>query len=196
MTAAECSQRNTITGVDSTTEKRESNTYRWSDFDSDDEELPDISDFLLGWTKPIIEPGDIEGLQIGLHIDRASALDEQVPELDRSAILSGEPLAAGGNSASSEERRVICTSPRLPVILEESEDDQEDFPEGKDDTVSDDDSSTYSSPPYTPIDVNEDVGAESLKAPHYQNCTFQLFGRRTSALQIGDENQRDRRHGS
>jgi len=144
-TGTECPQQTAAKNIVSKTEKRDSSTYRWSDFDSD-EELPDITDFLPRRSRSTQNFGGVEPPQMVFHVGHELGLQEALPESSGSTVFSKQPPAAGGKSVNSKEEKKTCVSLGLPVIPEESEDDQEDVLKANAETAGNDNNSTYSSP--------------------------------------------------
>lgn len=175
-------------------------TNRWSDFDSDDEELPDVSDFLPLWVQPTAVVRIEQSTPI-LLVEDAPALEEEETEFNCTADLSKQP---GEDTPVCHNKEFMAPkihhnkagyfSSRLTSISE----DEEDLHEAGSDITSDDDTSTSCSAPRTPVDLNEHLvtgplgDTLPLQDPLSSSRTYNS---RSNMLIIGYENETDKRHG-
>jgi hypothetical protein len=182
-----------------------STTCRWSDFDSDDEELPDISDFLPVWVHPTPALKTVEISPPKLLVEDVPVYEEEDAQFTCPTASSSHPLAAGEDSSnegifgpSLSHEKAGPGLLRLPSISEEDEDDEGDLSETGSNITGDGNTSASSSPPRTPVDLDQYLDQEPqdttsplqhpLSTSHNYNSRFGMLG-------VGDENETSKGRG-
>jgi hypothetical protein len=198
-TATITTQKNAAQDAYRKAQETPSATYRWSDFDSDDEELPDISDLLPVWVHPAPVLKTVEISPPKLLVEDIPVSEEENAQFIIPTATPNHPLTAGEDSSKGatvvpplSHEKAGPSSSRLPSILEEGEDEEEYLSEAGSDGTS-----TSSSPPRTPVDLGQYLDQEPLVAVSLQQAlsTSRNYNSRPGVLAVGDEDETSRRHG-
>jgi hypothetical protein len=182
-----------------------STTCRWSDFDSDDEELPDISDFLPVWVHSTPALKTVKISPPKLLVEDVPVSEEEDAQFPCPTATPNHQLAAREDSSnqgifgpSPSHEKAGPGSSRLPSISEEDEDDEGDLSETGSDITDDEDTSASSSPPRTPVDLDQYLDQEPLVATsplQHPLSTSHNYNSRPGILGVGDENETSKRRG-
>lgn len=179
--------------------KAQKTTYRWSDFDSDDEELPDISDLLPVWVHPAPILKTVGKSPPKLLIEDIPVPKEEDAKFTCPTTTPKHPLTDGKDSPNEgivglplSYEKVEPGSSRLPSISEEDEDEDDLSETGSDITGT----STSSSLPRTPVDLDQYLEPLLAMSPlQHPLSTSHTYNSRPATLGVGDENEENKQHG-